>query len=147
MKRTKRKTTDSQRSAVQVTRVARQAEKRAEKKRLEEEKQAEARPAEEAVLSRMQPASGRGAAAGETKEPSWEEQSPQQEAQRVAPRSTPKPGPWGARENRESPRRPTRRRRKRQVRLARVAALEKDRKRKAQPFIGVFPVVWIVDGS
>jgi hypothetical protein len=40
------------------------------KKRLEEEKQAEARPAEEAVLSRMQPASGRGAAAGETKEPS-----------------------------------------------------------------------------
>ena len=49
MKHTKKKTTDSQRSAVQATRVARQAEKRAEKKTVGGgEKQAEARPAEEA---------------------------------------------------------------------------------------------------
>ena len=40
--------------------------------------------------------------------------------------------PAGAQENRENSRRTTRPRRKREVRLARVAALEKDRKRKAQ---------------
>ena len=72
----KEKNTDSQRSTVQATKAARAAEKRAEKKRAEEEKKAEARPAEEAVLSRMHPASGRGAAAGQKKKWTGEDESP-----------------------------------------------------------------------